>query len=219
MKILAISTSGPIPSAAILWEDRLFLKQDPPGRTHSETLLPLIDALLEETGLRLSDMDLFAADTGPGSFTGVRIGVSAANAFGFSCQKPVMGISALEALAYGKGEQVQLCSILDARNNNAYAALYGPKRMEPSAVEIPAFFLEVPAGTLFSGDVAVFEKEIRSHVKSPAFSEDADNLLLADAVAYCALERFKMGDPGEKEVVPLYLRPSQAERLFEARNK
>lgn len=214
MKLLAISTSGPIPSAALIADGRVRLVQSHEGLTHSQTIMPLIDELLDAQGLSPADLDLFAADTGPGSFTGVRIGVCAANAMAAALHKPVMGISSLAALAHGKPGQV--CAILDARNGNAYAALFGHMAMPPTAVCAEEFLEGVPAGTLFTGDIPTFEAFIRAKVKAPVFAQD--NALLADAVGRLALAQYEAQGAPLDEIRPLYLRPSQAERLFEAKN-
>ena len=91
MKLIAISTSSKNPSAAILKDDgSIVMKLDESGRPHSVSLMPLLDELLEENGMSVADADAIAVDVGPGSFTGVRIGVSAANALAFSAKKKLM---------------------------------------------------------------------------------------------------------------------------------
>ena len=127
MKILSIDTSSNICSVSILedttliWEDHISDKL-----THSENLMPMIKKSLENLNLSLSDIDLFACSKGPGSFTGIRIGVSTICAFRDYFNKPAIGISSLESLAYNilSEENSLVCSIIDAKNNNVYAGLF-----------------------------------------------------------------------------------------------
>lgn len=127
MKILSIDTSSNICSVSILedttliWEDHISDKL-----THSENLMPMIKKSLESLNLNLSDIDLFTCSKGPGSFTGIRIGVSTICAFRDYFNKPAIGISSLESLAYNiiSEENSLVCSIIDAKNNNVYAGLF-----------------------------------------------------------------------------------------------
>ena len=100
MKVLSIETSSKICSVAILEDTKLVKKIElNNGLTHSESLMPLIKQILEETNLTLSQMDLLVCDIGPGSFTGIRIGVATVKAFSDSLDIPAVGISSLEGLA------------------------------------------------------------------------------------------------------------------------
>ena len=125
LKILSIETSSKICSVAILEDKNLVKKIElNNGLTHSETLMPLIKQILNETNLNLSDMNLLVCDIGPGSFTGIRIGVATVKAFTDSLQIPSVGISSLEGLAYNIKDDGLICSIIDCKNNNCYYALY-----------------------------------------------------------------------------------------------
>lgn len=220
MKLLALSTSGPSASAALLENGKIigFCEADH-GPAHSETILPLAEALLRENGFSTVDMDAFAVDVGPGSFTGVRIGVSIANALGFAANKPVIPVNSLTALYYNALGESPVCALLDARNGNGYAAtfvncacVYGP-----AAVVTAEYLASAPMDSLVLGDGAVKCREtIESIMNSPKF-DDEKNRLTADKVALAAYAAFIKG-AGEREVKPLYLRPSQAERMYEARN-
>ena len=213
MKLLALCTSGPVASAAIYAERALLSERfGPGGLTHSETIMPLCDALLLECGLTMQDIDVFAADTGPGSFTGVRIGVCAANAMAAAVGKGVMGISSLEALCFEKGGLA--CALLDARNGNGYAAVYdnGACVVAPSAVVIADFLPTLPKNILLLGEGAVLHAEEIRAVLPDCRIENAS--LRADAVGFAAWRTYHKGSRPEKEILPLYLRPSQAERLY-----
>ncbi|MBQ3108305.1 MAG: tRNA (adenosine(37)-N6)-threonylcarbamoyltransferase complex dimerization subunit type 1 TsaB [Clostridia bacterium] len=220
MKLLALSTSGPSASAALL-EDGVLLGfcEAAHGPAHSETILPLAEELLRERGLCPADMDAFAVDVGPGSFTGVRIGVSIANALGFAAGKPVIPVDSLTALSYNARGEDTVAALLDARNGNGYAATFenGVCTYGPAAVVTAEYLATVPERALILGDGA--EKcraVIESIAKSPRF-DDEKNRLTADKVALAAYDACKHG-AGEREVKPLYLRPSQAERMYEAKH-
>lgn len=198
MILLAVDTTAQVASAALLQNGALLAGRETDAtKKHAETVLPMIDLLLEETGVRISDVDVFAVDIGPGSFTGVRIGVSLVNAMAFAIGRKVIAVDALYALYEASGESAKpVCAMIDARNGNAYAALYqaGNVLIAPGAVEVEAFLPGVPADAVFVGDLAAKEKTY-PHAKY---------------VGLAALSRLQTAG---KEAEPLYLRPSQAERM------
>lgn len=121
MKILSISTSSNICAAAIL-EDKTLIKElmVDDANTHSVKLMPLIDELFKSCNLSIKDIDLFICDKGPGSFTGIRIGISTIKAFCDVNNKPLVGISSLTSLAYLSTHEGLICSLIDAKNDNVY---------------------------------------------------------------------------------------------------
>ena len=125
MKILSIETSGNV-CAVALSEDSKLIKQEliNDGNTHSVKLMPLVDKLLTETDTKISEIDLFACDIGPGSFTGIRIGVSTIKAFMDVTDKKAVGITSLENLAYNLDTEDIVCSLIDAKNNNVYYGFF-----------------------------------------------------------------------------------------------
>lgn len=125
MLILGISTSSNIASVA-LSKDAECIKElnINNNKTHSETLLPLINELLSETNIKLQDINLIACDNGPGSFTGIRIGISTVKAIAESLNIPVIAVSSLEGLAYNIHDSECICSLIDARNNQVYCGLF-----------------------------------------------------------------------------------------------
>ena len=197
MMMLAVESTAAIASAALLQDGVLLAEREADaGKKHAETLLPLIDALLEDNGFTIAQIDVFAVDVGPGSFTGVRIGVSLVNALAFATGRKIVPVDALATLAQASGERVKpVCAMIDARNGNAYAALYlaGKTIIEPCAVEIEPFCAKLPEDTILVGDVKAEQKT----VPRAAFVGLAAMCLDAQTVA---------------EAEPLYLRPSQAER-------
>ncbi len=221
MKLLCISTSGPMASAALILDGgTVECLTDSTGRGHCETIMPLVDALLSGNGLGTYDIDAFAADIGPGSFTGVRIGVCAVNALGAAAGRPVIGVSSLEALYYNLSAYGNpVCALIDARNKNAYAALLqdGEYLFEPEAVYVEHYLKRLPAGVTFIGSgAAVYREAIENAAASPLFAPEADNDVRASSAALAACNKYKSG-LADRRVLPLYLRPSQAERVFAQR--
>jgi len=198
VNLLAIETSARVATAALLRDGvcALELEADAEKR-HAESFPLLIERLLLEADTPLEAIDLFAADVGPGSFTGVRIGVSLINAMAFALQRKIVPVDALLALYTAANEPVRpVCAMLDARNGNAYAALYeaGRALAAPAAVEIESFLPSLPPGTRLVGDVRT----------------DEVSLPRASAVGKAAYGMTAFAAPS---VEPLYLRPPQAERM------
>lgn len=191
MRLLALESSDRVAEAALYLDGAVYTLSGDAEKKHAETLLMAAERLLDSHGLTTADMDAFAADIGPGSFTGVRIGVCSANALALAHGKPVIAVNALEALAHGISGRV-LC-LIDARNGNAYAAVYenGVETVAPCACETAAFLKEYGNAARVVGS-AVEEKSY------PA----------AEAVVRLAATR-----EASDRLVPLYLRPPQAERL------
>ncbi|MDD7305220.1 MAG: tRNA (adenosine(37)-N6)-threonylcarbamoyltransferase complex dimerization subunit type 1 TsaB [Peptoniphilaceae bacterium] len=131
MKVLAIDTSTMISTVTISEDDKIIgdfnVNQE---KTHSESLVPMIETLLKLLGLELSDIDLFAIANGPGSFTGLRISMAVVKTLAQVKKKSIIPISTLEALANNSSSQNYKVSMLDARGNRVYAALYSPDLKE-----------------------------------------------------------------------------------------
>ena len=197
MMLLALDTTAATATAALFRDETLVAEREADAdKKHAETVLPLIDTLLEENGVTIAQIDRFAVDIGPGSFTGVRIGVSLVNALAFALGKPIVSVDSLLTLALSSGEtQKPVCAMIDARNGNAYAALYHSGRtiIEPCAVEIESFCAKLPEDTILTGDV-------RTELK------------MFPRAAFVGLAAMRQGAQTGAEAEPLYLRPSQAER-------
>ena len=131
MKILSIDTASNLCTVAVL-EDENCIKEIivDDARNHSEKIMPVIEQALSETNLNLKDINLFVCDKGPGSFTGIRIGVGTVLAFQDTLNIPCVGISSLEALAYNVKQDGIICSLIDAKNNNVYFGLFELKNNE-----------------------------------------------------------------------------------------
>ena len=127
MLILACDTAGPAVGAA-LWQDGkiIALAQRDIGRIHAATFMPMVADLLRDAGCKAGQIDCFAVTTGPGSFTGIRIGMSAVKAMAYAARAPVVGYSSLEVLAWPwrRLPRLVVCPVLDARNSRIYSAAW-----------------------------------------------------------------------------------------------
>ena len=171
MRILAVDTSGRTGSVAIL-EDRTLLAEvsTTAEQTHAKRLMSAIVVTLEMAGLTVEKLDGFAVTTGPGSFTGLRIGISTVKGLGTATEKPIAGVSTLDALAYQFCSQAYpVCPIIDARKGQVYTALYEcgtrmrpEKLVEDCAVEPQQWMKRIELPCLFVGDgTAVYGDLIR----------------------------------------------------------
>ncbi len=229
MLILALEASAKTASAAISRDGALlgqyFLNC---GLTHSVTLLPMAEALLKNTGLTAADVDLFAVSHGPGSFTGVRIGVSTVKGLAWAAEKPCVGVSTLEAMAWNglcAAPESLICCTMDARRAQIYNALFriregGPERLCPdraiSLSELTAELAGMGEKSVFvTGDGAALAFEALSAAGLPAVLAP-ESARWQSAWGVCMAARDK--EPGTADaLLPVYLRLSQAERERQAR--
>ena len=230
MKILSITTSSNVCAAAIL-EDTTLIKEQmiDDANTHSVKLMPLIRDLFSQTGLQLSDIDLFVCDKGPGSFTGIRIGISTIKAFQDVTKKPSIGVSSLTSLAYSSNQEGLICSLIDAKHDNVYYALY--ELTDGIYTQIGEFLADTIFNiteilklcnkpVLFVGNGSKIYKDVlKSTLKG--------NALFQDDVASTKVSAFSTGLAGfgcfckqeTAPLTPLYLKKSNAEREREEQNK
>ena len=125
MRILSITTSSEICGVCILEDEKIIIENNlNNGLTHSETLMPLIKQTLDDAKLTLSNIDLIAIDIGPGSFTGIRIGIATVKAFADSLNIPCVGINSLEGLSLNETNNGIICSLIDARRENVYCEIF-----------------------------------------------------------------------------------------------
>ncbi len=228
MNILALDTSGVTASVALLQDEtvlaEMFINL---GRNHSEILLPSIDQLLIATGLELSAVDVFACTVGPGSFTGIRIGVGTIKGLALASDRPVVGLSALEVLATGAtGFQRKICPMIDARREQVYAGLYADNGSEALINIIPERlikaneFLELIEGeTVFTGTGAVKYRDIiqRGLAGKSYFVVDHRNQIHASTVGVLAGRKALAGGLTDAvKLIPLYLRRSEAEEKMDS---
>ena len=217
MKILCIDTSSKLCSVAILENTTLINKLElDNGLTHSGTLMPLIKELLEKSNLSLKDIDLLVSDIGPGSFTGIRIGVATCKAFSDSINIPCIGISSLEILTYTVKNDGVICSTIDCKNDNCYFALY----------------------ELTNGNYTILEEPCAKTVQevldilNTKYSDKQINFVgdgIPSSLTNCYLDVENLGIAGYKkfishnnigeDILPLYLKKPQAQRQLEEKLK
>lgn len=223
MKALTIETSSKMCGVSILENNNLIEKIElNNGLTHSETLMQIINELFQRTNLKLTDINLLICDIGPGSFTGIRIGVATAKAFSDSLKIKSIGVSSLEALAYNCKEGGLICTMIDAKNNNCYYALYELKNnkyttlIPPTAETIENIIITLKKYNekiTLIGDASENYKEILSKINSNiSFLED--NSIHSYNLALAGVNTFLLGNYN-KELLPLYLKKPQAERQLE----
>ena len=226
MKILGLDSSGIVASVAIVEDENLIAEYTVNyKKTHSQTLLPMLDELVKMTELDLDTIDAIAVAAGPGSFTGLRIGSATAKGLGLALKKPLVEIPTVDALAYNLYDsRALICPIMDARRSQVYTGIY--RFQEHKLVTVEAQ-MAVPMAEMieklnargeevvFLGDgVPVFGKMIQENLKVPySFAPAHVNKQRAAAVAALGGIYVKEGKiVTAMEHVPEYLRVSQAER-------
>jgi len=238
MIILGIDTATATASVAIVENGRLVVEDtgtgfQAPGNgsaphrgNHAEILLPLLDKLLEKTGLRLTDIGAFALAIGPGSFTGLRIGLSTVKGLAYGSDAPVIGISTLAAVAARVDDtDGYVCPFLDARKKEVYAALFSRKgktlkRASDDFAASPENVVEAvrrlirDEPCLFIGDAArTYANVVKESLgKNGRLTPGENYPSIASAVAFLAEEKIHRREyDSVGSLVPLYLRPSEAE--------
>ena len=233
MKILAIDSSGLVASVAVV-EDGVLIAEYTMNykKTHSQTLLPMLEEVKKAISLDLSSIDAIAVAAGPGSFTGLRIGSATAKGLGLALDKPLIGVPTVDALAanlYDTGEDTLICPIMDARRQQVYTGMYrfaNPnletvKQQEALPIgELLEELNERGKTVIFLGDgVPVYKEMIQEQCKVPySFAPAHLNRQRAGAVASLAEKYYLEGKTETAaEHKPNYLRMSQAERERAAR--
>lgn len=231
MKILAIDTSANVATAAVAEDDTLLCEYIlNHKKTHSQKIMVMIENLLKDLELTVHDIDLFAVANGPGSFTGLRIGVATMKALSHSVNKPIVGVSSLAGMAYNLpyAEHI-IVPVMDARANRVYTASYiwdeeFKEITEPEATTIEECVANCGElmDTLFVGDGAIAHREyIKEKLGDRAFFAPQPAMLQrASSIAAIAYDMAKKGEVmNYAELKPVYLRKSQAERELEERLK
>ncbi len=218
MKILAIDTSSSVCGTAILEDDKLIEENSlDNGKTHSENLMPLIKELLERTKITLNEIDLIAVSCGPGSFTGIRIGIASIKAMAEVHNIPVAEITSLETLAVNDNSEKNKITLIDARNNQVYAGVFDKEYNlleEYMADDINIVFEKISkySNSVLIGSGAILHKEILSKIEGAIFIEN--NAQSAYATGKIGYKKFLKNDLKNADtIMPIYLRKSQAERM------
>ena len=225
MTILAVDTSATAASVAVAEENKLIGEFSiNTALTHSQTLMPMVDELLNNTGLSVNDINAVAVNAGPGSFTGVRIGVAAVKGIAFPKNLPCVSVSTLESMAYNMlGNDCIVCSVMDARCSQVYNALFRVKgctvtRMtDDRALSLTDLKLElqnIREKVVLVGDGAVLCSEfLNSEFENVMLAPFNNRIQTASSVAYAAFEKVKNGETlTSDELMPVYLRLPQAQR-------
>ena len=219
MKILAIDTSSSICSVAILEDDKLIDKNElDDGKTHSENLMPLLDELLKRNSIDIKDIEMIACTVGPGSFTGIRIGVATIKPIAEVLNIKVASIMSLETLAKNVEDRETIVSLIDARNNQVYCGVFDKnhnKKEEYIADDINEVIktLNKYDNITFVGNGAVLHKELlNNNFKNAEFSDM--NIQTAENVGKMGYKKYLENDLCDADtIIPVYLRKSQAERM------
>lgn len=224
LRILAVDSSAKSASVSI-YEDGKNLAQFfiNTKLTHSQTLMPMVEWIFKATQLDLKDIDVFAVSAGPGSFTGLRIGISAIKGLAFAENKPCVAVSTLKALAYNVSQNSVICPVMDARCSQVYTAMFEfdgenyTRILEDEAMlisDLEEKIKKTQKNVILVGDGAQMCYNI--------LKETCENVILAPenlryqqafSVAKVASEQFENGDFLKGgELNPFYLRLPQAER-------
>lgn len=226
MKILAIDSSGLVATVAVIEDDNMLAEYTVNyKKTHSQTLLPMLDEISKMIELDLETIDAIAIAGGPGSFTGLRIGSATAKGLGLAIDKPLIHIPTVDGLAYNLyGMDKLVCPLMDARRNQVYTGVYTFKDnkfqilKEQCAIgieEMIEILNDLGEEIMFLGDgVSVYKEQIEQLIKVPySFAPAHLNRQRAGAVGTLAMDYLKSGKTETAaEHQPEYLRLSQAER-------
>ena len=243
MKVLSIDTSSKIASIAIIEDghvlDEMHVLSE---EEHSQTLMPMIEKMFNDNNMDLDEIDLIGCSRGPGSFTGIRIGIATAKAFSDAKNIPLIGIDSLEALAYSaviekENNDCEILAMINAKNDNVYAATYLVNNGKLNMVKNAEIMNLTETVNYIDFKKQVFivgcedEDSIRKLIQAEASSERAisgddctfefvkDTIPTAASIGIAAYEKYKNGVVDEI-IVPLYLRKPQAERnLFQVDEK
>lgn len=228
MKILALDTSTHMASCTVMDKDKVLgeysLNQD---FSHSEKLVPMIEEIFNNLDFGIKDIDLFGVALGPGSFTGLRIGVATIKAFAHLFNKPVVGVSTIEALAFNLPFNEIVVPMIDARRDRVYTGIYSwvgselKTLMEADALEMDTLLEKLDSeyeNIVANGNGALLHRDrIKKRLKDKVrFAPIGDNSCRSTSVAELALIKYNQGKRDDHyTLAPDYLRKSQAERQLE----
>jgi tRNA threonylcarbamoyladenosine biosynthesis protein TsaB len=223
MKVIGIETSGSIGSVAVCSGDTIAgRKTFGKNLNHGKEIVSSLKAIFDEIKWEPNDVDLIAVSIGPGSYTGLRIGITCAKTLAYGLGKPVIDVPTLDVLAENvKNDVENICPVIDAKRKKVYACIYArndteKKRITDYLIISPRELLDIlPKPVLLFGDGVVTYKDVFSQKKAVIMS---DKLGIADAVtvARLGLKRYEQGKRCEINfLAPLYLRRSEAEERLE----
>mgnify|MGYP002560333890 CR=1 FL=1 len=222
MKILSLDTTGLVASCALVDENKTIAEFTTNyKKTHSQTLMPMVEAICKMIEVDLKDIDYIACANGPGSFTGLRIGAATAKGLAHGLNKKIIPIPTLDAIAYNVTHSNSLVvPIMDARRNQVYTAVYDTSSefkllseyMACDINELLEYVKAISENAVFLGDgVPVFADKIKEYSQGFTFAPVSCNMQRAACVGALALQRYdKAVSYDDFEII--YLRKSQAER-------
>lgn len=232
MKILAVDTSSKNCSVAIVEVDEnknyniMAFENSDDEKTHSQKLMPIVDKVFKEHNLTLKDMDLLACCVGPGSFTGIRIGIATMKAFADVTNIKTVSVTSLESLSYNIEEDGIIIPIIDCKNNNVYSAIFSKENNTykqigknisdniDNAISLYKANAENKNIT-FVGDGSILYKDLLTSRLSNKLIFSNKNTQSSISLAKCAYDKYLEGLYGDSNnLSPLYLRKSQAERAL-----
>lgn len=221
MKILCVETSTKNFSLAVADGEKILASQDVfLKNVLSDSIVPSIQAILKKAKVPLNKLDGLAVGLGPGSFTSLRVGLSAVKALAFALAKPVVGISSLDILAMNVKERNQpICSLTDARRGMVYACIYEWQKEELKRksdyllVEIKELLKKVSPGTIFIGDgIVLYRKEIEKSCRKAIFYGESEFFPQARNMLALVSKRFKNHKTDDiNKLVPIYLYPADCQ--------
>ena len=222
MKILAIECSS-LSAGVAVTEDSKVLGESfvNVGLTHSQTLMPMVEGVLKSTATDIQNIDVLSVSAGPGSFTGVRIGVSALKGLAYSHDKPCYSVSSLESIAYPfKSFDGVVCSVMDARCNQVYTAFFenGKRISDDDAVlidDLKEKIVDLNKRVILAGDaVNLVYNKLKDEIDNIFLPDSQMQYAHASSVALLTFEKLSSGEKtvNAKELLPMYLRLPQAQR-------
>lgn len=231
MKILALDTSALVASAAITENGKVLAEYTLNYKlTHSQTIMPMIDEIVKMTETDLNTIDYIACSSGPGSFTGLRIGAATAKGLAHGLNKPIVAVPTLETLAYNIfGTDKFICPIMDARRKQVYNAVYVPEGKKLDVIleedtriidDVLDYVKDVDCDVIFVGDAVSLYKDKIAELDNAIIAPASCNMQRAACVAALAEVYIEEGKyMNGAEFAPEYLRKSQAERELEEKQK
>ena len=219
---LSITTSSNVCAISIFNEDSIIdtiISKD--EKTHSEKLLPLMKTIMDKNNIMFEDLNFIAIDVGPGSFTGIRIGLATVKAISEAHNIPIVPITSLKALSFNMDcAQHTAISLIDARNNQVYCHVYDQINNKDLYIAddiekvLDYAYNYIKPGTTFVGDGSVIHKDLIKRKIGPSTIFSDYNSVSSESLGFAAIRAYRKGEYVTADnAMPFYLRKSQAERL------
>ena len=230
MLVLSVDSSYSTATCALIKDDKILAEINlNDKKQHSVILMRLIDSILKEYEIDINDIDAFIISRGPGSFTGLRIGMATLKGLAFASKKPLISVSTLDALAYNSiSFQGIICTIMDALRDNIYTCLYKNENNNLTPLikeqclninELVTILKEQTLPIIFVGDGVAKHKEfLQENIPNSFFAPNHSNFPKASSVGELGIKKINDGVIENIDSInPIYLRKSQAEREYEKR--